>query len=149
MVSFSHIIAALGVSFVASVAWGIIFRAPRRRLGFIGLCGGLGWCAWVIGEGMGLSDVSRTLLGAFVVGLSGEVFARVFREPATVFITAGIVPLVPGAASFAAMQAFVVGNYLDGLSLATQALLAASAIAAGLAFASPLVRAASAVLRRR
>jgi len=84
-----------------------------------------------------------------VVGLTGELFARLLREPATVFITSGIVPLVPGAVSFAAMQSFVVGDYLGGVSLAAQALLAAGAIAAGLAFASPLVRGAFMIFRRR
>ncbi len=149
MVSFARIVSALLVSSFASVAWGIIFQAPRRRLVFIGMCGGVGWCAWVIAQGFGWSDVSRTLAGAFVVGVIGEVFARVLREPATVFITSGIVPLVPGAASFAAMQAFVIGDFIGGVSLVTQALFAAGAIAAGLSFASPLVRGLFSLKRRR
>lgn len=134
---------------IASLAWAVLFQVPRARLLLAGLVGGAGWVAWSIAEAFGWQIVGRTLFGALVVGLTGEVMARLLREPATVFITSGIVPLVPGATSFAAMQAFVVGDYLQGLSLTTQALLAAGAIAAGLAIATPAVRGVFILVRRR
>lgn len=137
------------VATVASLSFGVIFQVQRSRLLLCGLVGGCGWLARVAAEQLGWQIVGWTLLGALVVGCLGEVLARVLREPATLFLTPGIVPLVPGATTFAAMQAFVVGDYTQGLSLTTAALLAAGAIAAGLAIATPLVRGFFGLLRRR
>lgn len=133
----------------ASLAWSVLFQVPRARLVLSGLVGGMGWMAWLAAEALGWQIVGRTLFGALVIGLCGEILARILKEPATVFLTSGIVPLVPGATTFAAMQSFVVGDYLQGLSLTTEALLAAGAIAAGLAIATPVVREMFILLRRR
>ena len=135
-------------AFRASLCWGILFSGPRRRLFFAGLVGSIGWAAWLIGESYGLATVGRTLVGAVCVGIAGEVFARLLREPATVFLISGIVPLVPGVGSYNSMQAFVVGDYLLGISLAAEALLAAGAIAIGLALATSLARGAFSLARR-
>jgi uncharacterized membrane protein YjjB (DUF3815 family) len=123
------------IAFAASTAWGVIFRAPKKRI--------------LLASAGGLEIVGRTALGAFAVGISGEIIARICHEPATVFLTPGIVPLVPGITVYAAMQAFVAGDYLGGLSLATETLLAAGAIAGGLAVATSLVRAVFRLLKRR
>jgi uncharacterized membrane protein YjjB (DUF3815 family) len=129
------------IAFVASSAWAVIFRAPKQRIALAGLTGALGWMGWILAESAGLAIVGRTAIGAFAVGISGEIIARLKHEPATVFLTPGIVPLVPGITVYAAMQAFVVGDYVGGLSLAAEALFAAGAIAGGLAVATTLVRA--------
>lgn len=136
------------IAFLASTAWGVIFRAPKQRIALGGLTGALGWMGWLLAEAAGLEIVGRTALGAFAVGISGEIIARRWHEPATIFLTPGIVPLVPGVTVYAAMQAFVVGDYSGGVSLATEALLAAGAIAGGLAVATSLVQAAFRPIRR-
>ncbi|HHW99495.1 MAG TPA: threonine/serine exporter [Firmicutes bacterium] len=136
------------IAFVASTAWSVIFRAPKKRVALAGLTGALGWMGWLLAGALGLEIVGRTALGAFAVGISGEIIARLWHEPATVFLTPGIVPLVPGVTIYSAMQAFVVGDYLGGLSFITQALLAAGAIAGGLAVATTFVRASLRSQRR-
>ena len=131
-----------GIACLAALAWGILFRVPRRCIPWAGLAGGIGWLGWMLADACGLQIIGRTVIGALAVGISGEILARRLRQPTTVFLTPGIVPLVPGATSFAAMQAFVVGDYIEGMSLSTEALLAAGAIAAGLALSTSLVRTA-------
>ncbi len=137
------------VAFVASVAFAVIFQVQPSRVLLCGLVGGMGWLAWLAAGELGWQIVGRTLFGALTVGCAGEILARVLREPATLFLTSGIVPLVPGATTYAAMQAFVVGDYVLGLSLTTEALLAAGAIAAGLAIATPLTRGGFSLFGRR
>lgn len=137
------------IAAIASVAFGVIFQVQPSRVLLCGLVGGLGWLAWLSAGALGWQIVGRTLFGALTVGFAGEVLARLLREPATLFLTSGIVPLVPGATTFAAMQAFVIGDYLEGLSLTTEALLAAGAIAAGLAIATPLTRGGFRLFGRR
>ena len=145
----AYVARQFAIAFVASTAWGVIFRAPKKRILLAGLTGALGWMGWLLASAGGLEIVGRTALGAFAVGISGEIIARIWHEPATVFLTPGIVPLVPGVTVYAAMQAFVAGDYLGGLSLATETLLAAGAIAGGLAVATSLVRAVFRLLKRR
>lgn len=141
MAALTQVVWQFTIAFVASCSWGIIFRAPKQRIALGGLTGALGWMGWMLAEAAGLQVVGRTALGALAVGISGEIIARLWQEPATVFLTPGIVPLVPGITVYTAMKAFVVGDYLGGLSLTTEALLAAGAIAGGLAVATSLVRA--------
>lgn len=129
------------IAFIASSAWAVIFRAPVKRIALAGFTGAIGWMGWLLATAADLDIVGRTLFAAIAVGISGEIIARIWHEPATLLLTPGIVPLVPGVAVYAAMQAFVVGDYLGGLSLATEALLAAGAIAGGLAVATAIVRA--------
>lgn len=136
------------IAFIASCAWGVIFRAPRRSIAYGGLTGALGWLGWMLTAEAGLEIVGRTAIGAFAAGISGEIIARLRHEPATLFLTPGIVPLVPGVTVYAAMQAFVVADYLGGLSLTAEALFAAGAIAGGLAVATTVVRTCSRLRRR-
>ncbi|NLW17736.1 MAG: threonine/serine exporter [Firmicutes bacterium] len=138
--TFTQVVWQFIIAFIASTAWGVIFRAPHKRIALAGLTGALGWMGWLLAGALGLEIVGRTALGAFAVGISGEIIARLWHEPATVFLTPGIVPLVPGVTIYSAMQAFVVGDYTGGLSFITEALLAAGAIAGGLAVATAVVR---------
>ncbi len=47
-----------------------------------------------------------------MVGTLGELFARYFKKPATVYIIPGIVPLVPGAGMYYTMLALVEKDFL-------------------------------------
>ncbi|HWJ77086.1 MAG TPA: threonine/serine exporter family protein [Niallia sp.] len=121
-------------SFVATLAFGIIFHIPRERLiqsGFVGL---LGWMAYWIIVDYHMDAVLATMVGSFLVALISQLFARMYKTPVIIFSVAGIIPLVPGGLAYDAMRNFVENDYYQAVSLAAKAFLISGAIAMGLLF---------------
>lgn len=81
-------------------------------------------------------EQGSAILGCFVaaslVGLFADVFSRVRKEPATVFIIPGIIPLVPGAGMFYTTQYLINGEFTQAAEKGTETLLMAGSISVGL-----------------
>ncbi|MCM3127587.1 threonine/serine exporter family protein [Paenibacillus provencensis] len=118
-------------SFIASLAFGIIFNAPRKMLFPCGIVGMLGWIIYDIME-PGYEAVSATLMATLVIGVLSQVFARLYKHPVIIFSVAGIIPLVPGGMAYNAMRYFVQNEYTAAVELAAKALMIAGSIAVGL-----------------
>lgn len=133
------------VVFAASLCYAILFNSPVSTLLYCGLCGAVGWLA------IGLlphNVIARAFLGAFFVGVVSTLLAKKKKHPRTIFVVAGIVPLVPGATAYFSMLAFVKTDYLTGTALALNTLFSAGAIAAGLILASIILRQYPPVVKR-
>jgi len=98
-----------------------------------------------------LSDTaSGALFAASVaVGLWSEAVALLRRRPATVYMIAGVIPLVPGGGMYYTMLASNEGNSWKAVELGLQTFSAAFAIAIGMAVASAAARLLEPGLRRR
>ena len=127
-------IVQLGTSFIASVAFGIIFHVPRRTLLQCGLVGMLGWAVYFNLVEMHYDTVVATLAASFVVALASQVCARMFKMPIIVFSVSGIIPLVPGALAYDAMRSLAEGDYSLTAQFAAKAFMLSGAIAIGLLF---------------
>ncbi|GAK40960.1 threonine/serine exporter family protein [Paenibacillus urinalis] len=128
---FIHIVEQAVTSFIASLAFGIIFNAPRKMLFPCGIVGMLGWIIYDIME-PGYEAVSATLMATLVIGVLSQVFARLYKHPVIIFSVAGIIPLVPGGMAYNAMRYFVQNDYTTAVELAAKALMIAGSIAVGL-----------------
>ncbi|SFS40529.1 threonine/serine exporter family protein [Paenibacillus sp. 453mf] len=128
---FIHIVEQAVTSFIASLAFGIIFNAPRKMLFPCGIVGMLGWIIYDIME-PGYEAVSATLMATLVIGVLSQVFARLYKHPVIIFSVAGIIPLVPGGMAYNAMRYFVQNDYTAAVELAAKALMIAGSIAVGL-----------------
>ena len=85
--------AALG-----SVAFSLLFGAPEKYYLECGLTGGGGWLLYRLLTGFTpFSPILATFLAAAAVALYSRIAAVRRRCPTTVFLIAGIFPLVPGA----------------------------------------------------
>ncbi len=71
-------------------------------------------------------------MGALLVGTIGELLAIKYKKPATVFITPGIIPLVPGAGMYYTMNYLVNRNFDKAISGSIEVLAVAAAIALGI-----------------
>lgn len=120
--------------FISSIAFSIIFNSPPKILIFGGINGVLGWVVFRYSYNYGISPSMAIFFAAVIVALFGEIMARIIRQPVTLFVIPGIIPLVPGGTAYQTMLAFVKGNYNQGISYGTETLFAAGSIAAGLAF---------------
>lgn len=128
------------LAFLASIAFGIIFNAPRSTLLYCGLVGGAGWMVYFCSDALNGNAVQASFLGAFAVSVVAHIFAKRFRKPMIIFSVAGIIPLVPGGAAYNAMRHVVENDYLTAISYASRAFMISGAIAMGLVFAEVLIQ---------
>ncbi|MBT9133579.1 MAG: hypothetical protein DDT39_00640 [Firmicutes bacterium] len=130
----------LTACFVGTLSFALIFRAPPRSLFWCGLIGALGYGVLLILQNVGAGSAAAVFFAASVVGLASELLARASKIPATVYIIAGIIPLVPGAAAYFSMLYFAQGNYREALVALSSVAHMSIAISAGLAVGTVLRR---------
>jgi uncharacterized membrane protein YjjB (DUF3815 family) len=121
-------------SLISSTAWCVLFHVPVRTIAGCGLAGMIGWLVYSFLPFLGADVLFSTLVSATVVSLLSQMLSIYLRVPSTNFSVAGIIPLVPGSLAYKSMLAFVNNHYVEGLTLATQTLMVAGAIAFGLIF---------------
>lgn len=109
-----HVISA----FVATVGFSILFNVQRRHLLICGLVGAVGWGVYIVGTQMGYSEVLSTFIAAVVVSQSSYYLAKKRRAPVTVFLIAGIIPLVPGVGLYRTMYSLLFEDYTKALEYA-------------------------------
>lgn len=133
-------IVMLLLSFIATVAFSVLFYIPKKALLPSGLVGAIGWMILVISSSHHVSNVAGSFVAALVIAFVSEILARLLKMPVIVFTVAGIITLVPGSSAFATMTDFVNGRYSDGLAKGAETLLIAGAIATGLVISGALMR---------
>ncbi|MDK2810897.1 MAG: hypothetical protein PWR27_1606, partial [Petroclostridium sp.] len=69
-----------------------------------------------------------------------EFFARQFKMPVTIFLTSGIIPLVPGAGLYYTMLELVQNNYAAAISKGVETIFIAGSIAVAIAISSSLFK---------
>ena len=83
-------------AFFAILAFSVVNNVPKKFLLYCGLEGSVGWFVYLIflpAQGA----VMANFFGSLALAIMAHVFARVFKAPVTVFLIAGIFPLVPGS----------------------------------------------------
>ena len=83
-------------AFVAVFFFSVLLEIPKKYMISAGTVGGICWLVYLIAKNLGANAVMATFLGAFVMAILCQIFARIFKTPVTVFLIAGILPLVPG-----------------------------------------------------
>lgn len=102
--------AALG-----TVAFSLIFGAPKKYYPLCGLTGAAGWLVYRCLEGQAAGETAAIFFATLLVIVLSRLFAVRCRCPVTVFLIAGIIPLVPGAGIYWCAY-YLVTNQLDKAS---------------------------------
>lgn len=103
------------------------------------------WSCWLGGfislrDQMGYSSFYANFFGTLALALLSELSARIFKQPATVFVIPGIIPLVPGLGIYKGMFAVINNDYNGGMSILLTAITDSCAIAVGVMLVSSLFR---------
>lgn len=122
----------------APFAFGVLMQARVRELGVIYVTSVLGFTAAVVGNSVLGQDLGP-FLGALVVGLCANLYARIANRPALVPLTPGILMLVPGSLGFRSLTSFLDADSLAGMSWAFQTGMVAGALVGGLLAANILL----------
>ena len=138
----------IGLSFIATSCFAVIFNAPIKVIPWCGIVGSLGWTIYHLLAQSGVYEVHATFIGAFVVSIVAHIYARRLRMPMIVFSVAGIIPLVPGSIAYNAMRNIVEVDYLAGMEYGMRAFLISGAIAMGLVFAEVIIQFMYRIMRK-
>lgn len=117
----------------ATVCFGLAFQAPRRHFVCCGLTGAVGWLAYVLASGAGLSMPVATLIAALPLTGVSRFFAIARRAPITLFLLCGIFPLVPGAGIYYTAYYLLTGEEMLFAAKGVETLKTAVALALGIA----------------
>lgn len=119
-------------AFCATTGFAILFHVPKKEILPAGIVGAVGWLVYMYCNLDGNGVLIGCFMGACVVGLIADIFSRIFKEAATVFIIPGILPLVPGAGMYYTTLYFINGELEMAATRGTETLLMAGSISLGL-----------------
>lgn len=122
------------VCFFATLSFAVLFSAPKRQLIFCGLTGAAGWFVYLLIMQSDLGFGVANLAVAFTLTLMSRIFAAIERNPVTVYLLAGIFPLVPGAGIYYTSYYFIMHEMEQFAAKGAETLIIAGAIAFGIVF---------------
>lgn len=127
-------------AFLACGAFCVLFELRRwQYILSASFTGAVSWLVFALLEGS-MDDVGRYFVATIAVAVLSEVFARVFKAPATLFLIVGIIPLVPGGGIYYTMDALIGGDMALCFRRGMETAACASAIAVGSSLVSSVVR---------
>jgi uncharacterized membrane protein YjjP (DUF1212 family) len=114
----------------------IIFRTKKRHIPWSIAAGFIAYAASIYG-GMYLDYALGTFIGAFAVGVYGNLFTRVANAPACIVAMQGLIVLVPGSKTYIGLNSLISGQeFIAAESVGQQTFLIFMSLVAGLIFAN-------------
>lgn len=129
-----QILAAL----VATTGFALLFNAYMRDWAWIFIAVIIAWYTSMAGN-MLLDAPLGAFVGALVVGLVGNFFARVTGRPSSILHTPGLLLLVPGSVGFRSLSDLLNSDVVSGIETGFLAVLTAVALTTGMIVASVLI----------
>lgn len=97
-------------AFIAVLTLSIVIGVPRKFIFYTGLIGSVGWFVYLFIKELEFQVIFPYFVASLVVALLSHSFARIFKAPVTVFLIAGILPLVPGTILYRAVYNMIRNN---------------------------------------
>ena len=125
---------------LASTGFALVFELRRwQHIVAASFAGAMSWLVYLMADDF-VGPIGCNFLATVAVALLAEIFARMFKAPATVFLITGIIPLVPGGGLYYTLDALIDGNMALFAEKGIEAAGIAGAIAAGSSLVSSVVR---------
>ncbi len=131
-------------AFLTCAAFSVMLEVKRLKIIIsCALTGCIGWFVYLVFQFVGDDTWGVTIrffIATIVVAVLAEVFARIHKTPATLFLIIGIIPMVPGGGIYYTMEALLNGNMQQFVSQGIKTAASAGAIAGGCSLVSSIVR---------
>ncbi|MCE2572923.1 threonine/serine ThrE exporter family protein [Motilimonas eburnea] len=125
----------LGV-LLLSAGLAVVFKVRKKDIIWGVLAGFIAYAASLLGS-LYLGEALGPFIGAFVVGIYANLYARWTKSPASVVLLQGIVLLVPGSKTYISLNSLVLGESIVNVpNLGSQTFLIFMSLVAGLVFAN-------------
>ena len=119
---------------VASASFSALMHQPLKTVPVSSLIAVAGYSVFLLLSQTTLAYFLATLL----IGILCEIFARVMKRAATLFVTSAIVPLVPGVGLYNTMRHVVEGHYSQAVNVGAATILGLCGIALAITMSSVL-----------
>lgn len=119
-------------AYISTVGFAIIFNTPKSALIKSGFVGGLGWIIYTLTKNLSNSIIFSTFIASLSIALIGEYFAFIDKNPVTIYIIPGIIPLVPGFGLYYTMLSIVEKQFDKVAEHGSETLMISMAIAGAL-----------------
>ena len=100
-------IVQLAAAFLGSIGFAVFLNIRGKQIIYAGLGGLITWGIYLLAFQQLHSDFEANLIASIFVALYAEIMARVNKAPATIFLTAAAVPLIPGGKLYYTMYGLV------------------------------------------
>lgn len=127
-------------SFFSTMGFAVLFNIPKNEILKASLVGATGWIFYSYFYDGFHSLIFASFIGACVVAVISEIFARIFKDAVTVFIIPGILPLVPGTGMYNTMLAIIEQDFYRAALTGTETIFVAGSIAAAILIVSSITR---------
>jgi uncharacterized membrane protein YjjP (DUF1212 family) len=114
----------------AAAAFLVLLRAPPCDLPLFLASALVAWSGLLLGQALFDRDISA-FVGALAVGIGGNLFERITRRPSAIFVTPGLLLLVPGSLGFRSLLSVIERDAMTAVELVFQVFLVAGSLAAG------------------
>ena len=129
-------ILAIVESFLATLAYAILFNVPKQYYTACGITGMAGWLLY-----LAMCQVTTVaFVGTLAVVLISRIFTVRKKCPITIFLVSGIIPLVPGAGIYYTAYYLVTGQMSLAAVKGLEAVKIAFAIVLGIIFVVSIPR---------
>jgi len=123
-------------AFISTIGFAIVFHTQKKHLLVCGGIGAIGWAIYLLGESRGFSVLLSTFLATLLVSELSYLLAKKLKTPITIFLIAGIIPLVPGLPLYRTMYSLMLSDYTVSLTYAILTFEIAGSIAGAIVIIS-------------
>ena len=132
----NSIIMLISGGIFGTLGFSLLFRVNPKHIP-ISTLGGIISCAiYIAFDLMGANAFVSNFIAMLISAILCEIFARIFRAPAAIFLLPCVVPLVPGRGLYYTMSSLISENYDAMVTYGKATLLTGLGIAAGMIVAS-------------
>jgi len=118
----------------AAAAFSVLLHQPKSTIPVSSFVAMAGYSVYLL---LGRTTTAY-FLATLLIGLCCELFARIMKRVATLFVTGAIVPLVPGVGLYNTMRYVVEGDYGKAVQMGAATVLGICAIALAITLSSVL-----------
>ena len=122
------------MSILATLAFVILFNAPKKEYVFCALNGCLGWMSYQLFLNCGIGSVMSSLLATLMLTLAARILSALRRTPVTIFLIPGIFTLVPGAGIYYASYYLIMNDLSQFSAKGIETFKIAGAMVLGIVF---------------
>lgn len=130
--------ASIFYAFISSLGFGILFNVRGKNLIIASIGGAFGWLFYTLTNNSMGSEVVALFIASIAISVYSEIFARVMKNPVTIFLICALIPLVPGGGMYYTTFEAVRGNINESIVLGIQTLFNAASIAVGIILVSTI-----------
>ena len=127
-----QLVAQFFLAGAGTLSFAVLFACPKRTLPCCALVGAVGWFVYETSILFGLEAFAASLLAVIPLTLLARIFAIVLKTPVTIFLLAGIFPLVPGAGIYYTAYYFIQNENALALAKGISTFKIAVALAIGI-----------------